>query len=194
MLAKPYLILAAVLGLLLAGFGSGWALRGWRATSDLNAVKATIAARDQKAAEALAAANAANVAKLQRAMTAADASIAIAQARERAATTRAEETRHALLAATRADRACLSGPAVRLLNGTPAPRAAGSPGLRLPETAGGTAHPASGVAAPARNASEAAASERDVAEWIVTARAMYDVCRGRVDALRGWAAQVDAGR
>ena len=193
MLAKPYLILAAVVSLLLAGFALGWGLRGWRASADLNAVKATIATNDKKAAEALAAANAANTAKLQRALTAADASIAIAQARERAATTTAEETRHALLVATRADRACLSAAAVRVLNGTAAAdRPAGS-GLRLPASAGRTAQPlAAAPAGPGDAAPGPAASERDVAEWIVTARRMYDTCRGRVDALRSWVAQTAA--
>ena len=190
MLAKPYLILAAVVSLLLAGFALGWGLRGWRASADLNAVKATIATADKKAAEAIAAANAANTAKLQRALTAADASIAIAQARERAATTTAEETRHALLVATRADRACLSAAAVRVLNGTAAPARPAGSGLRLPASAGGAAQPLAGApAGPGDAAPGPAASERDVAEWIVTARRMYDTCRGRVDALRSWAAQ-----
>ena len=50
----------------------------------------------------------------------------------------------------------------------------------VPFAAGGT------VAAPAAPATDTGDStDADVARWVVDAAAMYEVCRGRIDALRG---------
>jgi hypothetical protein len=72
-------------------------------------------------------------------------------------------------------RACLGADLVRLLDdAAPAP----TPGLRLPP-------PASGIAgADAAAARDQDATDTDVALWIRYAREQYDVCRGRIDALR----------
>lgn len=172
MMTDKLLIAAA---LLLAGFSAGWAVQGWRAETRVQTLIASAAEHDRQAAQALATAERANTTRLQQALTAADAAVALAQSRQRAAESTAQETRHTLTLATRADRACLSSDAVRLLNNTPAASHPPGPGLRLPTPPSSAARPA---AAPA-------ASERDIAEWIVTARSMYDTCRGRVDAIRG---------
>jgi len=82
--------------------------------------------------------------------------------------------------------AWLSGAAVRLLN-TPAAPGAGSTGLRLPARAAGPA-PAASAAAP--DPGQPAASERDIAGWIVTAQQMYATCVARVEAIGQWTARV----
>lgn len=68
-------------------------------------------------------------------------------------------------------RACLDGPALRLLDG--------APGLRV----GGLAKTASGTAA----ADGAAASDTDITGWALDAGAQYETCRNRLDALIDWA-------
>lgn len=174
------LIIAAAL--LLGGFAAGWVAQGWRADAKISALQAEQRKRDAQAADLIAQAERDNRARLERAAAAADAAVVEANARAAAADRQAQELRHALETATSATRPCLSGAAVRLLN-TPAAPGAGNPGLRLP------AHPASPAAASATAAAdpgEPAASERDIAGWIVTARQMYDACSARVDAIRQW--------
>lgn len=175
------LIIAAAL--LIAGFAGGWVAQGWRAEARISAMDAAQRARDAQAADLIAQAERDNRARLERAAAAADAAVVAANARAAAADRKAQELRHAIETATSATRPCLSGAAVRLLN-TPAAPGAGNPDLRLP------AHPASPAAAAApasTDSGQLAASERDIAEWIVTARWMYETCVTRIDALRQWA-------
>lgn len=68
-------------------------------------------------------------------------------------------------------RACLRGPALRLLDGAPGLRVAG-----LPPAGGGSA------GADAR----IAATDTDLGRWAVAAGRQYDECRKRLDALIGW--------
>jgi prophage endopeptidase len=73
-------------------------------------------------------------------------------------------------------RACLSGAAVRVLNGAAEPEPAG---LELvPQTPGGAA--ATGGAF---------ATDADVGHWAVAARADFETCRQRLDALIDWHTQ-----
>ncbi|MCK9987618.1 MAG: hypothetical protein AzoDbin1_04090 [Azoarcus sp.] len=94
----------------------------------------------------------------------------------RAAMLTQEKLDEALRRAT-TGRACLSGPALRLLDG--------AHGLRVdvPEPARGPA--ATDGAAPA-DPGELVASDTDVARWIARAGLQYDECRRRLDALIGW--------
>lgn len=177
------LIIAAAL--LLAGFAGGWVAQGWRAEARISAMDAAQRARDAQAADLIAQAERDNRARLERAAAAADAAVVAANARAAAADRQAQELRHALETATSATRPCLSGAAVRLLN-TPATPGAGNPGLRLLAR---SASPAAAAATAATDPGEPAASERDIAGWIVTARQMYDACSARVDAIRQWQEQ-----
>lgn len=76
-------------------------------------------------------------------------------------------------------RACLSGAAVRVLNGAAATPTGGS--VDVPNTPGGAA------AEGARFA-----TDTDVGRWAVAARADYDTCRYRLDALIDWHTQAPA--
>lgn len=70
-------------------------------------------------------------------------------------------------------RACLSGAAVRVLNSA---TEAAPAGLEpVPETPSGAA-----------DAGEAFATDADVGHWAVDARARFDACRARLDALIDW--------
>ncbi|MDP3926174.1 MAG: hypothetical protein U1E02_28165 [Hydrogenophaga sp.] len=73
-------------------------------------------------------------------------------------------------------RACLSGAAVRVLNGAAATPTGGP--VDVPNTPGGAA------AEGARFA-----TDTDVGRWAVAARADYDTCRARLDALIDWHTQ-----
>lgn len=76
-------------------------------------------------------------------------------------------------------RACLSGAAVRVLNGAAEPEPAG---LELvPQTPGGAAA-----------AGGAFATDTDVGHWAVAARADFETCRQRLDALIDWHTQAPA--
>lgn len=77
---------------------------------------------------------------------------------------------HESLKKTTFNRPCLSADAVRVLNGT-----ASTAGPDVPQTGGSTA------AADAPFATDA-----DVGHWAVDARAQYEQCRGRLDALIDW--------
>lgn len=67
-------------------------------------------------------------------------------------------------------RKCLSADAVGLLN-----TASTDPGLRLPAPAADSARTAATFA-----------TDTDVGQWASAARDQYDLCRGRIDALRQW--------
>lgn len=179
-LFRPTLIVAA---LLLSAYG-GWAAQGWRADARVQSLMAAQRERDAQAATLLAAAERANTARLQAAADAADAAVLEAQTRAAAATHQLESTRALLTAATRADRACLSADAVRLLNHPASSPAAGS-GLRLPALAGGLAGPAA-TTPPDQSRPSAAASERAISGWIAQAQAMYATCSARIDAIAAW--------
>jgi hypothetical protein len=73
-------------------------------------------------------------------------------------------------------RACLSGAAVRVLNGAAATPTGGP--VDVPNTPGGAA------AEGARFATDA-----DVGHWVVDARAEFETCRQRLDALIDWHTQ-----
>ncbi|MHB8085773.1 MAG: hypothetical protein ACYDHZ_08100 [Dehalococcoidia bacterium] len=77
-----------------------------------------------------------------------------------------QEKRHALAALTD-NRACLTAPAIKLLN---------SPGTNpvLPPAAPGAAQ---------KDGPGLAASDRDVADWSIEARALYAVCAAQLNAL-----------
>ena len=176
-------ILLYAAALATAAFGGGW-VEHQRGEARVQSLIAAQAQRDAQAADLVAAAERANTARLQAAQAAADTAIAAAQARAEANAKQSQELRHALNTATSRTRQCLSAAAVRLLNAPAAP-GAGSPGLRLPT------HPASTAAASSASPADTGrpASEQAVADWIVTARQMYEVCRGRVDAVREWSAR-----
>jgi hypothetical protein len=90
------------------------------------------------------------------------------------------EKRDALKAAT-TGRACLSGRAVRVLNGTT-----------------GSTHGAAGAGVPAASGEPVAeggavATDSDVGGWIAGAIEQHDACRAQLDALIDWHAQQQAG-
>lgn len=175
-------LLALAAALALSAAAGAW-VEHQRAEARVQNLLAEQAKRDAQSADMLAAAERANTLRLQAAQAAADAAIIEAQTRAAAATKRLESTRALLTAATRADRACLSADALRVLNRPPG--APAGTGLRLPTPTG------SAVAAAAQPASDparpAAASERAVADWIAQAQALYATCTARVDAIRSWA-------
>ena len=138
-------------------------------------------AREAQAADLIAQAERDNRARLERAAAAADAAVVEANARAAAAERTAKELRNDLAKTTSSSRACLSGAAVGLLN---ASSGASGSGMRMPETTTGSGSTAS---AASTDSGQLAASERDIAEWIVTARSMYETCVARIDALRQWA-------
>jgi hypothetical protein len=95
-------------------------------------------------------------------------------------------------------RPCLSGELVGVLNRTP-----GIGADALHGAPGGAADAAAAVAEAAIKdpsppapppGGEGGADDTTVAEWISDAAALYDTCRGRIDALRTWSAGVDDGR
>ena len=79
------------------------------------------------------------------------------------------EKRHAVSTVT-TGRACLDGPALRLLNGAPGLRVAGLP----PATSGAAA------------ADAPIATDTDITGWSIDAGAKYETCRARLDALIDW--------
>jgi hypothetical protein len=80
--------------------------------------------------------------------------------------------KHHALARLATGRACLSGAAVRVLNHSATDAAGPAP---VPETPSGAA-----------DAGEAFATDADVGHWAVDARARFDACRARLDALIDW--------
>lgn len=79
------------------------------------------------------------------------------------------EKRHAVSTVT-TGRACLDGPALRLLDGAPGLRVA-----HLPPTASGAAA-----------ADAPIATDTDITGWSLDAGAQYETCRARLDALIDW--------
>ena len=77
-------------------------------------------------------------------------------------------------------RACLGGPALRVLNSAPGLSVRG-----IAPTVGGTA--AAGAAAAAyTDIGDIVSTDTDIATWAVDAGAQYEVCRARLDALIDW--------
>lgn len=79
------------------------------------------------------------------------------------------EKRHAVSTVT-TGRACLDGPALRLLDGAPGLRVAGLP----PPTSGAAAEDAP------------IATDSDITSWSLDAGAQFETCRARLDALIDW--------
>jgi len=82
-------------------------------------------------------------------------------------------------------RACLDGPALRLLNGAPGLSVSG-----LPEAASGAAA-ADGAAAantdkPDSGAASITSTDADITGWALDAGAQYATCRARLDTLIDW--------
>lgn len=84
-------------------------------------------------------------------------------------------------------RTCLSGPVLRVLNGSPGLRVAGLDGLPTPQPA---AAAADATAAPDTNPAEAEgeriSTDADIGTWAVESGAQYETCRVRLDALIDW--------
>lgn len=148
----------------------GW-LTGTRANAEMSRLRAE-AARDQ----ATIAEHASR--RLLEAQARGDELTTQLHVANRAALLTQEKLDEALRRAT-TGRACLNGPALRLLDG--------AHGLRVdvPEPARGPA--AADGPAPAYPG-ELVASDTDVARWIARAGLQYDECRRRLDALIAWQA------
>lgn len=113
-------------------------------------------------------------------------------ARAELAATR-EKASHEIARLTSANRACLSGRAVRVLNA-----ATGAAPRRVDaarEAAGGAHAPHAAPAAyPDRPDDDGgAASERAIAGALIEARSGYEECRGRLHRLQDWVAAVTGG-
>ncbi|WP_043700675.1 hypothetical protein [Tepidimonas taiwanensis] len=177
----------------LAGFALAWAIQGWRLEAAAQAHAAKLAAIErEREAERRHAAEAAR-ARLEAAQAKADAAVA-AQARLE---TRLKEEQARVKAALYAlpSRPCLGSEHLGLL--------AQSPGIRLgpvPQAPGGALGPAAGPSAdPAHPAPEGrgawgeglTATDTAVTGWMIDAAALYETCRGRIEALRQWAEQSD---
>lgn len=106
---------------------------------------------------------------LTTAQTRGDAATRALLASEAARNTLLQETRHAVAQNT-TGRACLSEPALRLLNGTPGLAVSGVPS---------PAATASGAVA----AGERVATDTDITGWAIDAGAQYATCKDRLDAL-----------
>jgi len=149
------IIVAALAALLVT---AGWTANGWRKNVEIERLERTHA--DQRASDAVAAAD-----EIAAAQQRGDTLAARVAAAETTRDTALQETQHALRKVT-TGKPCLSGPALRLLNGT----------------AGLAAVPA--PAGQPAGADAAFATDTDVAEWAAHARRSYDTCRGRLDAVR----------
>ena len=179
--------IAVVIALFLAGFGCAWVVQGWRFEARISAMTAAQRTRDAQAAQAYAEAERQNRERLQAAQAAADQAVTTAQARADAANRKTLEITHELAQVT-TGRPCLGAAARSLLEQSPA--FGHRPGLRLPAAA---ASPPSTAAAatpdPSHGQTEPkpVSSDRDLANWITQASALYETCRARVDGLREWA-------
>lgn len=181
LIGRTWLMRLATLGTL-TGLALG-GVAGWQLADALGAkrlAQCEHARADERAKAATAAAR-----RLQAAQAAADTAVRQEAARRHAAEHQTRETQRALYRLT-TGRPCLSGPAVGLLNAAP-----GIAPERLPQPAGGPAHP---PAAAAAHPGQPGASDRDVAGWIADAAGQYDACRGRIDALRAWSEAIAHGR
>lgn len=153
---------AALLGAALGGSGAGWLawqIQGARVAScEAAAARAAQAAADFAARQIEAAHRAAESATVE-AMRRADVAETVARRY------RGEIDRLAV------GRPCLSADLRGLLQQSPAFQ---------PSASGGTPGATPAVATYTGDSTDA-----DVARWIVDASALYEVCRGRIDALRG---------
>ena len=140
-----------------------------------NHYTAKIAGIQRDQAQAIAAARAADVETLKLAKRHGDALTLQLQVTESTLTKRERELHDAIRSKT-TGRACLSGSVVRLLN-----NAAGDDATNLP-TSAAVAAAADGTAA--RDTSFA--TDTDVAQWAANARAQYEICRARLNALIDW--------
>lgn len=181
--------IAVVIALFLAGFGCAWTVQGWRFEARISAMTAAQRTRDAQAAKAYAEAERQNRERLQAAQAAADQAVTTAQARADAANRKTLEITHELAQVT-TGRPCLGAAARSLLEQSPA--FGHRPGLRLPQAA---ASPAATAAAatpdPSHSQPQPVSTDRDLANWITQASALYETCRARIDGLREWADGVD---
>ncbi len=181
--------IAVIIALFLAGFGCAWVVQGWRLEARISAMTAAQRLRDAQAAQAYADAERKNRERLQAAQAAADQAVATAQARADAANRKTLEITHELAQVT-TGRPCLGAAARSLLEQSPA--FGHRPGLRLPQAA---ASPAATAAAatpdPSHSQPQPVSTDRDLANWITQASALYETCRARIDGLREWADGVD---
>jgi len=140
-------------------FVTGWSANGWRKNAEIERIERAHA--DQRARDAVAAAD-----EIAAAQKRGDTLAARVAATETTRDTALQETQHALRKVT-TGKPCLSGSALRLLNGAAGLKPA------VPAPAGQPA-----------GADAAFATDTDVAEWAAHARRSYDTCRGRLDAVR----------
>ena len=172
--------LLAVALLAVLSFSAGWKVNGWRqetALSDLEKTWAQTAAKTAgDHARRLAAAN----------VRGDELALQLAE-RENALNTLTEEKNNEITRLT-TGRRCLDAPVVRVLNRD---RAGGASARVVPEAAGGVVR-ADGAAAGGADDRRVEsgpgdgrfATDADVAGWIATCQARYDVCRGRLDGIR----------
>lgn len=169
-------LLIPSLAIAIAGFASGYALKGVLDGGRIARAEAQVE-QCQRAREADARAAAEEAA---RRLSAAQSAERRAQLELQATKEKLHDTdrklKQALSRAARADRVCLSADTRRMLDDA---RGAAD---RVPETAG---QPASNPAAAAADPG-GSASERAIAEWVADAIRLYGECRARIDAIRRW--------
>lgn len=159
----PYALCLAI------GFGTAWSWQGSRAESRVLAIE------NQRQQELLDQADAWRL-EVERRQRLADDIDRKAAARDRELTTKLQETQHALKTATRG-RPCLDGDALRVLDQ--------ATGLRPPEPAGPLhGRPAAAADHSEDGAEDEAATDTDVAGWIVIAGDYYERCRARIRDIR----------
>lgn len=126
------------------------------------------------------------LARITAAVQASDLAVLEAQIRANHSTQRYEALRRELDTRT-TSAACLRADARRVLEAHPA----FGPGP-VPGAAAGAAAEA---AAPSAGTGDGGrpSSDRDLAQWALKAAELYEQCRGRVDALRGWSEAVHGG-
>lgn len=176
------LVLVAVLAVI--GYAGVAGVQGAAAEAERNRIAAETAA----AALAQAQAKAAQGAALQARVASAELQISVLT----------KERDDAIAAAT-TGRACLSGRAVRVLDGAPGIRVAAVP-RAAPGTAAAHATAAADPGAVAAAGSgdgaahgapaepELSVTDTAIARWVLQAGALYEACRGRLDALIDYAA------
>lgn len=139
-------------------------------TAQVATIRAELASVKAQHSEEKAQATQAALERLQTAKQRADAlQTALDVTEQRLAITKTELS-HEIQKST-SGRACLSGRTVRMLNRA----AAGSDPAPLPNAASGPAETNAGIA-----------TDTDIATWINSATAQYNICRARLDALIDW--------
>ncbi len=167
------------LGMVLAGFGSGWYVAHLQGDHSIAQLRQQIDARAQAQQQAIIKLQQQAQAKQQAYEAAADAALTKAQSRADAANRQALELTHEVEALT-TGRTCLDARVVRVLNGSPA----ASADRTAPNVPAPAKQPAAAASAPAANPN--VATDRDIVGWVIQVRAMYETCRARIDALRQW--------